>query len=92
MAGYAAKHWRPTLPLLALSVACTLIACESREQLRQAQEQQCGSYGFQPGTDSFTTCLQRESAAQSYRLNEAVEASRGPPYAYPAYSDRRFWY
>ncbi len=86
MTGYAAKDWSPALPLLlSLSVACALGACDSSEQIRQAQEQRCASDGLQPGTAQFADCMKRESLAQSYRLNQAG-TSWGPPNAVPAYA------
>ena len=87
MARCAAKSWRPTVPLLlALTLAWGLVGCGSREQIRQAQEQQCASAGLQPGTVAFTDCLQRESQAQSYRYNQSAGPSWGPPGAAPGYA------
>jgi hypothetical protein len=60
-------------PLLALALACALGGCESAEQIRQANQQQCTSYGFQPGTVPFAECLQRESLAERYELDEAAQ-------------------
>jgi len=87
MTQYAGKPWRPALPLLlSMGVACALTGCESREQLRQAQEQRCTSSGLQPGTVPFADCLQRESVAESYRRNQAAGTSWGPPHTVPAYA------
>jgi hypothetical protein len=87
MAGYIGKPWRPALPLLlSLSVACGLTGCESREQLRQAQEQRCTSSGLQPGTVPFADCLQRESLAESYQRDQAAGTSWGPSHPVPAYA------
>ena len=87
MAEYDAKHGRAVLPLLlSLGVACALVGCESPEQIRQAQERQCASDGFQPGTAPFAECLERRSLAQRDRLNQAAGASWGPPNAAPAYA------
>jgi len=87
MARCAAKPWRPTVPLfLGLTLACGLIGCESRDQIRQAQERQCASDGLQPGTVPFAACLQRESLAQSYRYNQSAGPSWGPPGTAPAYA------
>jgi hypothetical protein len=86
MARYTGKPWKPALPLLlSLSVACALAGCESREQLRQAQEQRCTSAGLQPGTVPFADCLQRESLAESYRRNQDMGTSWGPSHPTPAY-------
>ena len=81
IAGRAAERWKASLPvLLCLAMACALAACESPEEIRRAQEQQCASYGFQPGTVPFAECLQRESLAARYRLNQAVPPWWGPVY------------
>ena len=86
MAQCAAKPWRPTVPLLlVLTLACTLVGCESPEEIRQAYAQQCASNGFQPGTAPFAECLQRESSAARYRLNQS-RATWGPPNAVPTYA------
>ena len=55
--------------LLTLGVPCLLAGCETPEQIRQADEQQCASYGFQPGTVPFAECLQRERLAARYQLD-----------------------
>ena len=55
--------------LLTLGVPCVLVGCETPEQIRQADEQQCASYGFQPGTVPFAECLQRERLAARYQLD-----------------------
>jgi hypothetical protein len=72
-----------TLPvLLSLVVACGVSGCESPEAVRQANQQQCTSYGFQPGTVPFSECLQRESLAQRYELDQTAHPSWwNPPYA-----------
>jgi hypothetical protein len=87
MARCAAKPRRASVPLLlGLTLACALIGCESRDQIRQAQERQCASDGLQPGTVPFAACLQRASLAQSYRYNQSAGTSWGPPHAAPAYA------
>ena len=47
---------------LALALAC----CVSLEELRREDEARCAGYGFQPGTDAFAACLQRENLARLY--------------------------
>jgi hypothetical protein len=85
--GCAAKRWKPILAVMfCLSMACALAACESPEEIRRAQEQQCANYGFQAGTVPFAECLQRESLAARYRLNQAA-----PPWWGPAYGPYRRW-
>lgn len=39
-------------------------ACITPEDLRAEDEGRCRSFGFQPGTTDFATCLQRESLAR----------------------------
>jgi len=43
-----------------------LSACASPEELRAADEAACASYGFQPNTPDFATCIQREVLAREY--------------------------
>jgi hypothetical protein len=83
--GCAAKRWKSSLAVvLCIGMACALGGCESPEEIRQAQEQQCAGYGFQPGTVPFAECLQRESLAARYRLNQAAGPWWGPAYGpYP---------
>ena len=47
-----------------------LTGCETAEQIRQSDEQQCASYGFQPGTVPFAQCLQQQDLARQYRLEQ----------------------
>lgn len=44
----------------------SLTACVSAEELRAQDEASCRSFGFQPGTPDFASCLQRESLARRY--------------------------
>lgn len=53
------------LVVIALA-ALPLAACVSAADIRRADEAQCTSYGFQPGTSDFAACLQRESLARRY--------------------------
>jgi hypothetical protein len=41
-------------------------ACVSPEELRARDEAACRSYGFQPGTADFASCLQRQIIARRY--------------------------
>lgn len=43
-----------------------LAGCTTPEELRQADEKSCQSYGFQAGTVAFAQCLQQESIARRY--------------------------
>src|SRR5262249_44985837 len=58
-----------TVILLTFGIPCLLAGCETAEQIRQADERQCSSYGFQPGTVPFAECLQRERLAARYQLD-----------------------
>ena len=51
---------------LALAILASLASCVSPEELRQADEAACTSFGFKPGSDPFAECLQRESLARRY--------------------------
>jgi len=77
---------RSTIILLALGVPWMLASCETPEQIRQADEQQCASYGFKPGTVPFAECLQRERIAARYELN-AGWGPWGPAWS-PAWGPR----
>lgn len=85
MSRCAAKPWG--LPrLLSLSMACTLVGCESAEQFQKANAQHCARYGFQPDTVAFARCLHRESLALQglvprYQLEQTAGAWWGAPYA-----------
>jgi hypothetical protein len=60
---------------LALGLAlASLAGCVSPEQLRQEDEAACASFGFQPGTNDFAACLQRESLARRYALTPQYPA------------------
>ena len=52
----------------ALHALASLAACVSPEELRREDEAACVGYGFQPGTNDFAACLQRESLARRYQL------------------------
>jgi hypothetical protein len=58
---------------LAISAFAVEASCVSREELRRQDEAVCTGYGFQPGTNDFADCLQRESLARLY-------ATAPPPY------------
>jgi hypothetical protein len=53
----------------------SLAGCVSPEELRREDEAACASFGFQPGTNDFAACLQRESLARRYTLT-----SENPPW------------
>ena len=53
--------WAPAICVLALVAACV-----SPEELRRQDEATCAGYGFHPGTDAFSACLQQESLARRY--------------------------
>jgi hypothetical protein len=79
------------LACLALGLAlASLAGCVSPEELRQRDEAACASFGFQPGTNDFAACLQRESLARRYALNPGYPAwgpgplwGPGPYYWFP---------
>ena len=51
---------------LALLLLLPLAACATDEEIRRWDAQQCTGYGFKPGTDAFSACLQRENLARRY--------------------------
>lgn len=48
------------IPVVLAALTAGLAGCASPEEIRQADAQNCASYGFQPNTTDFSTCLQRE--------------------------------
>jgi hypothetical protein len=46
---------------LAAAICVLVAACVSPEELRRQDESTCAGYGFHPGTDAFSACLQQES-------------------------------
>ena len=59
---------------MASAFALTLASCVSPEEFRREDEATCTGYGFDPGTDAFASCLQKESLARRYW------AAPPPPY------------
>jgi len=57
----------------------SLAACVSPGELRHEDEAACLSFGFQPGTNDFAACLQRESLARRYELTPQYPLW-GPPW------------
>lgn len=64
------------------AVLATLAGCESAAQIRQRDATRCAGYGFKPGTDAFANCLQQETLARQYRLDQMQMWSAPPPYGY----------
>lgn len=64
---------------LALASALMLLvaACASPEELRRRDEAVCASYGFQPGTPEFASCLQRENIARRYGSTSSLSLGVG---------------
>jgi len=76
---------RALVALCALG-ACGLSGCVSAEQLRQEDEAACVSYGFQPQTPDFASCLQRENLARRYSMTYSG------PYWSPFWGPRPFMF
>jgi hypothetical protein len=51
--------------ILAL-LACAITGCATAQEIQQANERQCLSYGFHQATNDFAQCMQRESLAERY--------------------------
>ncbi len=51
---------------LLVGAVASLAGCATPQEIRLADENQCGSYGFQRGTVAFSQCLQQESLARRY--------------------------
>ena len=49
---------------LALLLLLPLAGCATAEEIRQQDARQCAGYGFKPGSDAFSACLQRENLAR----------------------------
>ena len=63
------------LPFLLLSLAAA--GCVSTEDKRAMDTEKCSSFGFQPGTDAFATCMMRQDsqrAADEQRSLDRMEA------------------
>jgi hypothetical protein len=54
-----------TRSMLAL-LACAITGCATAQEVQQANERQCLSYGFRQATSDFAQCMQRESLAERY--------------------------
>lgn len=63
-----------TATILAL---LAVTGCVSAEQLRAQDEAACYSYGFQPGTVSFSQCLQQQALARDYYRSPNVGLGLG---------------
>ena len=51
-------------------LACGITGCVTPQEVQQANERQCASYGFQRATNDFAQCMQRESLAERYLPGE----------------------
>jgi len=54
-----------------------LVACATPPVLQQRAEAACMSYGLQPQTPDFSSCLQRETLAQRYGGGSGVSLGIG---------------
>jgi hypothetical protein len=63
--------------LLAGLLSGSLVACTTPQGLQQQAEVACMSYGFQPQTPEFATCLQRENLARRYGGGSGVSLGVG---------------
>jgi hypothetical protein len=80
------------LPFTLAALAIGLSACQTMtpEERRAADERQCLSYGFKPGTSAFATCLQRidldrRADARAFRIQADEnfdDFMAGPRYYY----------
>ena len=74
---------RKALSAFAAAVALLGVAgCASPEELRRQDEATCASYGFQPGSPDFASCLQRESIARRYGETPSVSFGFGAFHAF----------
>ena len=78
-----------SLTLAALAIGLSACQTMTPEERRAADERQCLSYGFKPGTNGFATCLQRidldrraESRAQSAEMMQSMAWDLNGPYIY----------
>jgi len=56
----------------AICVLALVAACVSPEELRRQDEATCAGYGFHPGTDAFSACLQQEPCAPLFDVAGAI--------------------
>ena len=66
------------LMLLTASIPSFLAGCESEtpDQIMQADARRCVTQGYQPGTEPFAGCLQREH----YQIGQTAGPWWGPPF------------
>jgi hypothetical protein len=53
-------------PAACIVAAWLLASCAAPEQITQVNEEQCASYGLQPGTTDFSACMTREELGVRY--------------------------
>jgi len=75
------KFGNALLASIAALVACGMTGCAAPQDPHQANQQQCLGYGFQPSTNDFAQCMQRENIAERYYWGSGPRW--GPPYTYP---------
>ncbi|MET3853767.1 hypothetical protein [Rhizobium sp. OAE497] len=85
-----------SLTLAALAIGLSACQTMTPEERRAADERQCLSYGFKPGTNGFATCLQRidldrRADARAFRIqaDENFDDFMAGPRYYPRYYYRR---
>jgi len=77
-----------SLTLAALAIGLSACQTMTPEERRAADERQCLSYGFKPGTNGFATCLQRidldrRADARAFRIQAMADMAynlNGPYY------------
>jgi len=69
--------------LTSVASLIVLVGCVSPEELRAQDAAACASYGFQPGTSEFASCMQHENLArQYYWSNQGLYGPGYYPYGY----------
>jgi len=52
-------------------LASVISGCVTPQDVHQANERQCLSYGFRQATNDFAQCMQRESLAERYSWGDS---------------------
>lgn len=67
------------IPLVLTTIALAGCVSVSPAERRAADENQCRSYGFRPGTDAFAACLQRIDLSRAADRRAALLQDPFPP-------------
>jgi hypothetical protein len=69
---------RWTRLILAAAALSGLAGCMSTAEIRAADENRCAGYGFRPGTDAYSKCLQNIDLDRSADRRAVLYGGPGP--------------